>query len=511
MAVVVLVSLLIGVIVTSPRRASSSGQAPTVLPTLEPESVNPFAVVQGLDAIRRQLAAFSDDEFLVVNLLDAPVDVRVTTPEQAEFVAELLGSSGLGQVTLVTGDLGITPPDSIPASMHDLLLPEKTSRRHTLLRIVEYEQGGGTHIRIMPGRGDIRVAFEDDRYYTMALEFFGPDIRLQEWVPSVPGIFFNQPAPFPSPPPGPDTSGVRSWTIAGLAAVGLVVLGLVVTLGWRRRHSPPNPAMASLFLFVGVSLLLQLALSDAVAQGQPGWKRGVALIVGLAAFTFAMVELSRPELLGRRWTLLIFLTVLVGSLAVVHARWLNERPSYEATLTITIDQSVTALPEPATDVMEELVEREAERIRALAPSIRLTIPDYLRDRPIGTPWPELPGTKLIVVLDVDVRRATYPVELGVRVGGTGTTEVAVGGADLFADYQVSRAPGWLAELRGPMTGSLSEPERVEARLGRLVLGYGLAIGLILLVVPWPWWRDPDEEGELADPVPDKPQLDEAGV
>ena len=92
-------------------------------------------------------------------------------------------------------------------------------------------------------------------------------------------------------------------------------------------------------------------------------------------------------------------------------------------------------------------------------------------------------------IEVEVARATYPLEIDVRVSGNSSDVIQADVASLLRNYQLRRIGDPLSEPRGVVTGLIAPiPQPLDYAITRVVGGYGAGGGVLLLLIPRPWWR-----------------------
>ncbi|MDH3605743.1 MAG: hypothetical protein OER12_01965 [Acidimicrobiia bacterium] len=490
-ALVLLVGAVLAVLIaTSPRARLVDPQAvgePPPNPISTPRCCDP---ILGADVtlLRAELAALSRDEFIVTDFLTRRLEIRVLTEEQEEFIRQVIGPTVDEFVDVVVGDLGLTIPDEPPSSMYALTPEEKTEARQTLIRIIENEEGGGWHVRIMPETGQVRVAFEDDSYIELARRFFGPDVHVQNWFP--PGqIGFGWP---PYGFPGQNTA----FSVARVLAAGLL-FGLVAAAVRQLLGTAPRPAIAWWVAGAGVTLAWLSGFADEIGRGHRGFGfvqvAGVAAGLGMALA--AVITLSRLRFDGWRRALAIMSLPALALVGAAHGGWLVSQPTQVVVGTVTVASPVTALPRPEPTEIASLVSAE------------VAVLGWRRA------WYVREDQEPLERIDANVIRSTYPLTWEVRYYGNDAEALLDRATERHARHVSNLQETSLAEPRGAASGSVSQAALpVGPSMARVISGYLAAAFLILLVIPRSWWRKGDEAKlEPAPPAPHEPMLTGAGV
>jgi hypothetical protein len=483
----VVLGALLGVFV-----ATTGSRADLVNVPVKPVEVDPATLKHccgaplDMELLRGELAAFSGDGFTVTSFnvvyysepdgvsfveeSGRPYEIVVETKEQADFVRGVLGPKSDWLVGLVVGDPDLSFPEPAPASMYDRSYEEKIEARKTLLRIIQNGEGGRVHAHVFRNRGEVQVAFDDDKYLELAYQLFGPDVTVLEEIP-----LQNRGGSILLPLVlTPRHGGMSGWERAGVISLGGVaglLLAALTALAIRQvlgRHPHHSVVWGALGLgLVGTWLA---AAADLLPYGYRGWgwaQTGAAVTSAVVVLA-AVVELARHRFVGWRRALAVGSIPIVVVLAITHAGWRDSQPSHLTAAMISVESPVTALPRPSDKALRADLKNDAQELEA---SRRSPTPAWWRE------------------LEVEVVRASYPLELTVRVFGDGSKTMQSNAERLLQGYVQSRVEDPLGEPRGTATAFIaSAPQPVDHRIPRVVTAYGLGAVLLVLLIPWPWWR-----------------------
>ena len=488
--VFVVLGALLGIVIATTGSRADVTNVPVTQVGVDPASLKHCCGAPlDMELLRAELAAFSDDGFTVTSFnvvyylgpdgvsfveeSGRPYEIVVETTEQADFVRGILGPKSDWFVGLIVGDPDLTIPEPAPASMYDRSYEEKIEARKTLLRIIQNGDGGRVHAHVFRNRGEVRVAFDDDKYLELAYQLFGPDVTVLEEI----SLQQRGGVLLPLRIEPQDLGGLSGWERAGIIALGgvggllltaLTALGIRQVLGRHPRHSMVWGALG-----LGLVGTWLAGAADLLPYGYRGWgwAQTGAFATGAGVVLAAVVVLARYRFVGWRRALAIGAIPILVVLAITHAGWRDSQPSHLTAATISIESPLTALPGPSDDALRAHLKNDSQELEAS------------RRRPTPAWWREV---------EVEEVRTSYPLELSIRVFGDGSKTMQSNAERLLQGYIQRRVEDPLREPRGTATVLItSAPQPVDHRIPQVVVAYGLGAALLVLLIPWPWWRRPE--------------------